>query len=56
MEKRKAGQPKKDNPKVRATFRLDAKVLGQIRKQPNQAKYIEALVIKDVTQQDVNNA
>jgi uncharacterized protein (DUF4415 family) len=42
--KRKAGQSKKENPKIRMTFRLDVNVVKEIRKQPNQAKYIEGLV------------
>lgn len=47
-KKRKPGQPRKENPKVRVTFRLDADVVLEIRKQPNQAKYIEGLVTKQL--------
>ncbi len=48
MEKRKAGQPKKDNPKIRVTFRLDQEVIKQVKKQPNQSKYIERLIMEDI--------
>lgn len=43
--KRKAGQPKKENPKIRVTFRLSKEVIEIIRLQPNQAKFIEQVVL-----------
>ena len=42
--KRKPGQPRKENKKVNATYRLSQDVIDIIRSKPNQAAYIEALV------------
>ena len=48
MEVKKRYRTPKDNPKVQCAFRLDKNVLEIIRSQPNQAKFIEDLVISYV--------
>jgi len=45
--KRKPGQPKKENKKVNATYRLSKDVIDIIRSKQNQVAYIEALVRSD---------
>lgn len=46
-DKKSVGRPKSEKPKIRCTFRLDADVVDLIRSKPNQAKYIELIVLLD---------
>jgi len=44
QSKRKPGQPRKENKKVNATYRLSKDIIDIIRSKPNQVAYIESLV------------
>ena len=46
-DKNPVGRPKSEKPKIRCTFRLDPDVVDLIRLKPNQAKYIESIVLYD---------
>ena len=48
-EKRKAGQPKKDNPKIPFSTRLSSETVAIIKLQENQSEFIEKLVAESVT-------
>lgn len=45
LKKNKPGRPKQESVKIQIGMRLDEKVVSIIKSQPNQAKFIEQLVI-----------